>query len=175
MSASKARVLQRIERAGDVCPELREMLRARLAGARRRLPTDGEVVDALLARALAAWARRAPGAPGRGPVIERDGYRCAVPGCSSRQNLHDHHLGFRSAAGADAPGNRLTLCAFHHQRCLHAGRVRIRGRAPHGLLFELSASDPAPNRSPATAPATSERSSPAPGRSRSLRGSGGSP
>ncbi len=45
--------------------------------------------------------------------------------------------GFRSAGGSDAPGNRITLCAFHHQRCLHAGLLRVSGRAPDGLFFEL--------------------------------------
>jgi hypothetical protein len=62
---------------------------------------------------------------------------CAVPGCSSRRSLHDHHLRFRSAGGSHAPGNRLALCAFHHQRCLHAGLLRVQGRAPGGLVFEL--------------------------------------
>ena len=71
------------------------------------------------------------------PVIERDGYRCAVPGCTSRRNLHDHHIEFRSAGGSDSPENRITLCAFHHQRCLHAGRLRVHGRAPDALVFEL--------------------------------------
>jgi hypothetical protein len=70
-------------------------------------------------------------------VVERDGYRCAVPGCTSRRSLHDHHVVFRSACGSDAPTNRITLCAFHHQRCLHAGLMRIRGGAPDGLVFEL--------------------------------------
>jgi hypothetical protein len=116
---------------------VRETLRVRLRGEGRRLPSDGEVLDALLARALASWSRRAPGAPRPDPVIERDGYRCTVPGCSSRRHLHDHHVRFRSAGGSDDPANRITLCAFHHQRCLHAGRLRIRGRAPAGLLFEL--------------------------------------
>ena len=116
---------------------VRETLRAQLRGDQRRMPTDGEVFDALLARALAAWSRRAPGAPRPDPVIKRDGYRCAVPGCSSRRHLHDHHVRFRSAGGSDEPENRITLCAFHHQRCLHAGRMRVRGRAPAGLLFEL--------------------------------------
>jgi hypothetical protein len=116
---------------------VREAIRAHLRGDQRRMPTDGEVFDALLARALAAWSRRAPGAPRPDPVIERDGYRCTVPGCSSRRHLHDHHILFRSAGGSDDPENRITLCAFHHQRCLHAGRMRVRGRAPAGLLFEL--------------------------------------
>ena len=33
--------------------------------------------------------------------------------------------------------NRITLCAFHRHRCLHAGLLRVRGRAPDGLVFEL--------------------------------------
>jgi hypothetical protein len=61
----------------------------------------------------------------------------AVPGCTSWRNLHDHHLQFRSAGGSDAPGNRVALCAFHHQRCLHVGFMRIRGRAPEALVFEF--------------------------------------
>jgi hypothetical protein len=41
------------------------------------------------------------------------------------------------------PENRVTLCAGHHERALHAqgsvrgALLRIRGRAPHELLFEL--------------------------------------
>jgi len=98
----------------------------------RKLP-----FEALLDHALETWLLRDPGTRRPDPVIERDGYRCAVPGCSSRRSLHDHHITFRSAQGSDDPENRITLCAFHHQRCLHQGRLRIRGRAPGGLLFEL--------------------------------------
>jgi hypothetical protein len=50
---------------------------------------------------------------------------------------HSHHIRFRSAGGPDEPWNRTTLCAFHHHRGVHAGSVRIAGRAPDGLLFEL--------------------------------------
>jgi len=31
----------------------------------------------------------------RDPIFERDGWRCAVPACSSRRALHDHHIIFR--------------------------------------------------------------------------------
>ncbi len=112
-------------------------LRAELRRERGRFPTDGEVFDGLLDGALLAWTLRDPRARRADPVIERDGYRCAVPGCTSRRNLHDHHIVFRSACGSDEPENRITLCAFHHQRALHAGLLRIRGRAPDALLFEL--------------------------------------
>jgi hypothetical protein len=108
-------------------------LRAENGGA----PRDGEVFGALLDHALLTWTLREPGARRPDPVIERDGYRCAVPGCTSRRSLHDHHVVFRSAGGSHAPANRVTLCAFHHQRCLHAGLLRVRGRAPDSLVFEL--------------------------------------
>jgi hypothetical protein len=42
-----------------------------------------------------------------------------------------------SAGGPDEPWNRTTLCAFHHQRVVHTGLLRIRGRAPEALVFEL--------------------------------------
>jgi len=121
-----------------------ETLRSRLGASRGRWLTDGELFDALLDCALLAWTLRDPRARAPDPVVERDGYRCAVPGCTSRGNLHDHHIRFRSAGGSDAPGNRITLCAFHHQRCLHAGLLRVSGCAPDGLFFELGSRAGAP-------------------------------
>jgi hypothetical protein len=116
---------------------VRETLRSRLVAERGSLPGDGEVFEAMLECALLAWTLRDPKARRPAPIFERERYRCAVPGCTSRRNLHDHHLRFRSAGGSDEPGNRVALCAFPHQRCLHVGFLRIRGRAPEGLLFEL--------------------------------------
>jgi hypothetical protein len=119
---------------------VRGTLAARLRAARGPTPGrigDGEVFDAMLDCALVAWTLRDPSARRPDPVIERDGWRCAVPGCTSRRNLHGHHLTFRSAGGSDARENRVTLCAFHHLRCLHAGLLRVRGRAPDALVFEL--------------------------------------
>jgi hypothetical protein len=60
-----------------------------------------------------------------------------VPGCSSQRNLHAHHVLFRSAGGGDDLANLTTLCAAHHQRCVHAGVIRISGRAPDRLVFEM--------------------------------------
>jgi len=68
--------------------------------------------------------------------FERDGFHCTVPACSGRRNLQSHHVRYRSAGGADEPWNRTTLCAFHHQRAVHAGCLRIMGRAPDDLVFE---------------------------------------
>jgi hypothetical protein len=46
-----------------------------------------------------------------------------------------------SAAAQRAAGERSrtdsTLCAWHHQRGVHGGLIRIRGRAPDDLVFEL--------------------------------------
>jgi hypothetical protein len=62
-----------------------------------------------------------------------------VPGCTARRSLQSHHIRFLSAGGPDEAWNRVTLCAFHHQRGVHAARgiLRIRGRAPDELVFEL--------------------------------------
>jgi hypothetical protein len=135
------------EVAALFCP-VRETVRSRLRDELRaengRLPSDGEAFDAMLECALLAWTLRDPRARPPDPVIERDGYRCAVPGCTSRRNLHDHQLRFRSAGGSDEPGNRVALCVFHHQRCLHVGLMRVQGRAPDGLVFELGLRPGAP-------------------------------
>jgi hypothetical protein len=44
---------------------------------------------------------------------------------------------FRSAGGSDDGQNLITLCAAHHQRCVHGGVIRISGRAPDALVFEM--------------------------------------
>jgi hypothetical protein len=44
---------------------------------------------------------------------------------------------FRSAGGGDDLANLTTLCAAHHQRCVHMGTIRISGRAPDRLVFEM--------------------------------------
>jgi len=132
-------------------------LQRRLYVALERMPTPSEVLEALLELARRSWCARAPGARRPSAVLVRDHWRCAVPGCSSRAQLHEHHVVFRSAGGPDAPENLIALCAFHHHRCLHAGRLRIHGRAPDGLVFELplgryrsgDVALPAPSGSPA--------------------------
>lgn len=73
----------------------------------------------------------------RDPIFARDGWRCAVPACSARRNLHDHHLLYRSRGGDNTRQNRITVCAWHHLRGIHGGRVRAWGEAPHGITWEL--------------------------------------
>lgn len=90
--------------------------------------------ERIVAAALLEWTA-APRHPD--PVFERDGWRCTVPGCSSRRNLHDHHIVFRSHGGQNARDNRTTVCAAHHLHGIHAGVIRASGVAPAGILWEL--------------------------------------
>ncbi len=73
----------------------------------------------------------------RDPIFERDGFRCSVPGCTSRCHLHDHHLRFRSQGGGDEAANRTTVCVAHHHQGIHAGNIHARGSAPDGIAWEL--------------------------------------
>jgi hypothetical protein len=69
-------------------------------------------------------------------ILERDGGFCRVPGCS-RPAAHAHHVRHRSMGGGDEPGNLVSLCAPHHLRGVHTGRLRVSGTAPDGLVWEL--------------------------------------
>jgi len=90
--------------------------------------------ERLLAHVVGEWeAQPRP----RDPIFARDGWRCAVPACSARRNLHDHHLQFRSQGGNNAPENRVAVCVWHHLRGIHAGLVRARGTAPGAIRWEL--------------------------------------
>jgi 5-methylcytosine-specific restriction endonuclease McrA len=51
-------------------------------------------------------------------ILERDNWRCQS--CGSMQNLHVHHLMYRSHSGGDVEQNLITLCAVCHSR-QHAG------------------------------------------------------
>ena len=71
------------------------------------------------------------------PIHERDGWRCRVPACSSRQNLQEHHIVFRSRGGGNERGNRVSICAWHHLRGIHGGRVKAQGDAEENIYWEL--------------------------------------
>jgi hypothetical protein len=98
----------------------------------------------MLDHAIRVWNERDGRAQLHHRILERDGWRCAVPGCSSHRNLQVHHVVFRSQGGSDGPDNLITLCAWHHQRGVHGGLVRITGKAPDRLRFELGLRDPEP-------------------------------
>ena len=70
-------------------------------------------------------------------VYVRDGWRCMAPGCTSRRNLEDHHVVYRSRGGGDETSNHLCLCRFHHQQGEHGGLARVEGMAPLGLAWRL--------------------------------------
>jgi 5-methylcytosine-specific restriction endonuclease McrA len=69
-------------------------------------------------------------------IRERDLGRCQVPGCS-RRAVHAHHLVPRSRGGADTADNLVALCACHHLRGIHGGYLRVWGRAPDQLVWEV--------------------------------------
>lgn len=69
-------------------------------------------------------------------LVGRDGACCQVPGCGSRHNLQSHHVVFRSQGGGDEDSNRVLVCAACHLRLIHAGYLKLTGRAPDGLLWE---------------------------------------
>jgi len=128
--------------SADVVQLFRALLctvRRRMEPDEGRLPTPGEALGAMLDHVLSSWGALNGDAKvaARHKVFARDGWRCAAPGCTSMQNLHSHHIRFRSAGGADDPENRITLCAFHHLRGVHAGLLRCVGRAPDGIKWEM--------------------------------------
>jgi len=112
-------------------------VRERLARGRGVPVSEGEAFEAMLDHAIAAWSERDPRTRRDYRIFERDGWRCAVPGCTSHRSLQVHRVVFRSHGGGDEPENRITLCAWHHQRGAHGGLVRITGWAPDRLRFEL--------------------------------------
>jgi hypothetical protein len=120
------------------------LFRATLATVQRRIEraagraaSESEALEAMLDHVLATWQALARLHPREHRVFERDGWRCAVPGCRGQRELHAHHLWWRSAGGPDDDWNLVTLCAWHHLRAVHLHTVRVLGRAPHGLVFEL--------------------------------------
>ncbi|HYV67695.1 MAG TPA: HNH endonuclease, partial [Myxococcales bacterium] len=72
----------------------------------------------------------------RRAVLERDNWLCQVPWCS-RAADHVHHILFRSAGGTDDPSNLVSLCAAHHLHGVHKGYLRVSGKAPDGLRWEV--------------------------------------
>lgn len=93
-------------------------------------------LEKLLAHVIRTWLEEGEHF-GDHRIFARDGYRCTVPGCRCRRGLERHHVWFRSRGGPDADWNQTALCWFHHHRGVHEARIRIGGRAPDALVFEL--------------------------------------
>jgi hypothetical protein len=89
-----------------------------------------EMRDAWQPNENAEWRRRYH-------ILERDGWRCLVPGCTSRSHLNAHHVVFRSHCGSDDASNLVTLCVGHHQAGVHDNLIRCSGRAPDALWWEF--------------------------------------
>jgi hypothetical protein len=118
--------------------DVARLCRAVVCSVRRRLEcSEGAAWGWLFDHALESWGANDPRVRREHRVFARDDWRCTVPGCTSYRNLHDHHVVFRSVGGGDELANRTTLCAGHHLRGVHAGRIRVIGSAPGGLRFEL--------------------------------------
>jgi hypothetical protein len=83
------------------------------------------------------------GAPKRrgDPVYSRAGWRCSAPGCTSRKNLDDHHVLYRSRRGGNGLDNRVCACRFHHYLGEHGELATCRGKAPLGILWRLGKKD----------------------------------
>jgi len=119
--------------------DVARLFRACLCSVARRFGLrPGAALELIFLHCRASWKPSFVRRPVRDyRVFERDGWRCTVPGCTSYRNLHAHHVTFRSRGGSDEDANLTTLCAAHHQRGVHGGVIRITGRAPEGLVFEL--------------------------------------
>jgi hypothetical protein len=84
------------------------------------------------------WNLRDPETrPTHEKILKRDCYHCRSPICDSRSHLEIHHMQFVSQGGTNAPANLSTLCHKDHQHVIHAGHARLRGLAPHALLWEI--------------------------------------
>lgn len=102
-----------------------------------RLMDDGKCLVKLSEHFLAVWK---PVVKQRKTfsrkILERDLGCCQVPGCS-RRAVHAHHIIPRAHGGTDAPWNLVGLCAAHHLFGIHGGYLRVRGRAPGALVWEV--------------------------------------
>ena len=151
--ANQATVQEWIERAEQLtCIELRRELQgkeeAQMCARREYRVWLPRSVAALLALTIQA-VRKAEGrwlSPGEGyakacahfvevwkPVLAGPS---TVPVCS-RAADHAHHIEYRSAGGSNEMRNQTSLCATHHLRGVHMGRIRVQHVPPDRLRWEL--------------------------------------
>ncbi len=74
-------------------------------------------------------------------IYSRDGWRCTAPGCTSRRNIEEHHVTYRSQGGDNAEDNRIAICRFHHQLGEHGAFASCSGKAPLGITWRLGRED----------------------------------
>jgi hypothetical protein len=119
-------------------------LRAARAAAEPGWLTPGECLERIAAHFVETWEpllRERNTVQKR--VVARDRGFCQVPGCS-RAAAHAHHVLFRSLGGGDDEENLVALCAAHHLHGVHLGWVRVFGRAPDRLTWQLGVRADAP-------------------------------
>jgi hypothetical protein len=68
----------------------------------------------------------------RRAIIHRDGNRCAIDGCRSRNRLQVHHIIPWSQGGPTDPENLLTVCWYHHQVAIHRHGLSPYRHPTHG-------------------------------------------
>jgi hypothetical protein len=105
-------------------------------GCLEREAAAGDALEVMLDYVLGLWTQ--PELKREHRVFARDGWRCTAPGCTSYRNLHGHHIRFRSRGGGDELANQITLCAWHHLRGVHQGRLEVSGRAPEHLRYRTA-------------------------------------
>jgi hypothetical protein len=139
-AAEDAQMCARRELAWRVPSRVAGLLRAAFRAAREaegRWLTAGEALVRVAAHFIATWEDAVPARRTRSARVRaRDLDLCQVPGCC-RAATHVHHIQARSAGGGDEEWNLVALCTAHHLHAVHAGYVKVRGRAPHGLVWEL--------------------------------------
>jgi hypothetical protein len=106
--------------------------------ATNELLTPGECLALAATHFIETWSKALKArSTAHRRVLDRDRGCCQVPGCS-RPAVHAHHILHRAQGGDDDPRNLVGLCAVHHLQGIHRGFIRVRGRAPDRLRWELA-------------------------------------
>ncbi len=120
--------------------------RGAVIAGRQDRPLDPAKMEAILcdARVRRPGGRNTATVPPRLrlEVLQRDGFRCRVPGCRSPRFLEAHHLVPRSTGGGNDPGNLVSLCSRCHQTLHDIGRPRAATLLSAGL--PVAEPEPAP-------------------------------
>jgi len=98
--------------------------------------TESKCLRRLAVHFVETWKLPKPRSTPQRRALTRDRWLCQVPGCS-RAAAHAHHVQYRSHGGDDREDNLVALRAAHHLHGVHMGWIRVSGRAPDHLAWEL--------------------------------------